>query len=553
MQSRLIQQLELLAPLSGPPPSMSDLARRQSPQGWWRFAASSSLAAMLLLILVWHVCLRMFSAPEPEIPSSLGLVEPALWSCLFIALSLLALYAMHRPKALRFNEQGLFISTRTVDGCSLEKYVAWRWLTEATLVDYGFVVKEPRLQFRTKWGGTCSISLKQASASLSEDVLLSALRKWAPNVVSQVENYFSRERRPGNRELRYTELWFQSLHQSSNQVSKRKFLGELLPAMTLRNRRYEVVERLGRGGQATAYLVVDRTSALPGSAGVSPASIPGSVGVPPAPRSGSAGVSPASSAQQKLVLKEYIFPASEDDCHLIEVQLQAELDLLRSLSHHAIVNALDIFIEDYRGYMVLEYVEGETLKHLVEKGGSLAEHEVILVALQVIGAIGHAHNMIPPVVHCDLTPDNLIRQANGKLKVVDFNSATTSGRQASHLHRDGQMIVGKQSYMPPEQFKGNYNVQSDIYALGATLFFLLTGEEPEPLSVSRPANSKRQISAELDDVVARATALDPQTRYESMASMRDDLKRILLHSKIKNCRRSYSSSMGVAPRHSKHD
>jgi tRNA A-37 threonylcarbamoyl transferase component Bud32 len=438
--------------------------------------------------------MRIFSGTESEVPGALGWLEPALWSCNFLALGLLSLYALHRPKALRFNEQGLFITTRTVDGCSLEKYVAWRWLTEAALVDYGFIVKEPRLQFRTKWGGTCSISLKQASASLSEDVLLSALRKWTPNVVSQVESYFNQERqgtcsRPGSAQPgsaqsssaqpSYTEIWFQSMHQSASYVRKRKFSGELQAGMTLRNQRYEVVKKLGRGGQATAYLVVDRDN-----------------------------------GKQKFVLKEYVFPASENGQLLMEKRLQQEFDLLRCLSHRAIVSALETFIEDHRGYMILEYVEGVTFKHLIEKSGPLPEREVILIALQVISAIRHAHNLIPPIVHCDLTPDNLIRQTNGKLKVVDFT----------------QTIVGKPSYMPPEQFKGHRTVQTDIYALGATLAFLLTGQEPEPLTVSRPSDKGRQISCELDDVIARATALDRETRYQSMTSICDDLKRILADS-----------------------
>jgi serine/threonine-protein kinase len=77
--------------------------------------------------------------------------------------------------------------------------------------------------------------------------------------------------------------------------------------------------------------------------------------------------------------------------------------------------------------------------------------------------------------------------------------------------------------MPPEQFKGKASVESDIYALGATMFYLLTGQEPEPLSISHPAALNHEVPAALDRIVARATALDLESRYTSASSLHADL------------------------------
>jgi serine/threonine-protein kinase len=107
------------------------------------------------------------------------------------------------------------------------------------------------------------------------------------------------------------------------------------------------------------------------------------------------------------------------------------------------------------------------------------------------------------------------------LKLVDFNVAKESATTKTSL------VVGKQCYMPPEQFRGKTSVQSDIYAMGASLYFLLVGVEPDPLSASRPRTVRADVSEELDRIVARATALEPESRYECAADLERDLRKLI--------------------------
>jgi serine/threonine protein kinase len=109
-------------------------------------------------------------------------------------------------------------------------------------------------------------------------------------------------------------------------------------------------------------------------------------------------------------------------------------------------------------------------------------------------------------VHRDFTPDNLILTSSGLVKLIDFNVAQqTSGTVTA-------TVVGKHSYLPPEQFRGKAAPGSDIYALGAMLSFLLTAKEPEPLSVAHPHALNPAVSESLDLIISQATQLDCAAR-----------------------------------------
>jgi serine/threonine-protein kinase len=128
------------------------------------------------------------------------------------------------------------------------------------------------------------------------------------------------------------------------------------------------------------------------------------------------------------------------------------------------------------------------------------------------------HDFDPPIIHRDLSPDNIMLSVLGEIKVVDFNVAMLGGSS-------GSTVVGKHAYIPPEQFRGRPGPASDIYALGGTLHFLLTGQDPAPLSVSHPRDINPGISVELDQVIARATQLNLNDRYGSAAEMLEGLSR----------------------------
>jgi serine/threonine protein kinase len=220
------------------------------------------------------------------------------------------------------------------------------------------------------------------------------------------------------------------------------------------------------------------------------------------------------------VLKEYVLPDHNNvhDRRRALKRLEDEVQILSRLSHEQIVRLHDVFIEDHRAYLVLDYIDGPSLKSIIGKDGKFDVPKTTELALQMCAMLNYLHSLSPPLVHQDFTPDNLLLTSAGILKLVDFNVAKESATTKTSL------VVGKQCYMPPEQFRGKTSVQSDIYAMGASLFFLITGKDPEPLTASHPRNFIADVPEELDRIIARSTALDPESRYASAFEFEADLR-----------------------------
>jgi hypothetical protein len=291
---------------------------------------------------------------------------------------------------------------------------------------------------------------------------------------------------------RYTNLWLQYF--SSPDTRARR--GALPNGAQLNDGRYRVLKRLGGGGQGTIYLATAKETDLRLD-------------------------QPLSDDDERLVvLKEFVLPVHRGSA-LAERQyalLNEESQLLGRINHPSIVKLLDCFVEDHRGYIVLDYVDGDSLKELVKQNGPLQEALVREVGIAICDILRYLHNFRPAIVHRDLTPDNLLCNADGQIILIDFTVALQlqSTRTAS--------VVGKQAYIPPEQFRGLPSVQSDIYALGCTMQFLLTGEDPEPMQQSHPAVKNADVSAAMDAIVARATAFDEHDRYSSAEDFKRDLE-----------------------------
>jgi serine/threonine protein kinase len=134
--------------------------------------------------------------------------------------------------------------------------------------------------------------------------------------------------------------------------------------------------------------------------------------------------------------------------------------------------------------------------------------------------LAYLHEQEETIIHRDFTPDNMILKADGTIAIIDFGAANFFLGTAT-----GTMI-GKQAYIAPEQLRGKANPQSDLYALGGSLFFLLTGEDPEPLAVSQPALVNRQINPELDKLVSALTQMEVEDRLQSARLAVETLKEL---------------------------
>lgn len=169
-----------------------------------------------------------------------------------------------------------------------------------------------------------------------------------------------------------------------------------------------------------------------------------------------------------------------DDLKLFE----REAEVLKSLAHPRIPRYLDYFeveTELGKGFVLVQtYIEAKSLQDLVLSGYTLSEEDLKAIAKQILELLDYLHNRQPPIVHRDIKPSNILlgdRSGNspGRVYLVDFGSVQTA------IHQGTRTIVGTYGYMPPEQFGGNSTPASDLYAVGATLIYLATGEHPDQL------------------------------------------------------------------------
>lgn len=158
---------------------------------------------------------------------------------------------------------------------------------------------------------------------------------------------------------------------------------------------------------------------------------------------------------------------------------EREAKILETLQHEAIPKYLDYFDldtdRDRRFYLVQELISGQSLATLLEQGWHPKEQEVTAIALQILNILDYLHTRIPPVIHRDIKPQNLIRTETGKIVLVDFGSVQEAFQ---HTLSRGGTFVGTIDYLPPEQFRGQATAASDLYSLGITLVDLLTGATP---------------------------------------------------------------------------
>lgn len=378
------------------------------------------------------------------------------------------------------------IDQKTQDRTKLEFNVIARLLPLSHRLIYMMLAPEMSKGWHTVGCERATVELDLDGIASSDDRkrLQIGLTKFLPSY--RIEPTVSDELNLTLRVETYTDIWFDALNQSTSRLRD----GALGSETFVCDKKYKIERIIGAGGQATAY----------------EASI--------------ANVSD----RFRVVLKEFVLPAQAG----IKVRkrvlenIQKEGNLLKKLQHPNIVKLLDFFVEDQRAYLVLEHIDGITLQQRIEDGGALTESQAVPLAITMCQILEYLHSSKPPVIHRDFTPDNLMMVGSSpSIKLIDFNVAQQLEANTT------KTVVGKHAYIPPEQFRGQATAQSDIYALGATLAFLLTGEEPTPILQSHPQTINAGISDDLDAIVARATALDVTIRYATAAEMRHELEQLL--------------------------
>ncbi len=148
--------------------------------------------------------------------------------------------------------------------------------------------------------------------------------------------------------------------------------------------------------------------------------------------------------------------------------------------------------------------------------GSCLQKQVIVLARQMCELLEFLHSCDPPIIHRDFTPENLMLTEGGQLKLIDFNVAHRLESSSTRT------VVGKHAYVPPEQFRGRPTAQSDIYALGATMYFLLTGEDPEPITRS-DLSGDIAVPLSLSQIIMKATEPNAAERFQSATELKEAL------------------------------
>ncbi len=190
---------------------------------------------------------------------------------------------------------------------------------------------------------------------------------------------------------------------------------------------------------------------------------------------------------------------------------EREARILAGLEHPRIAKVLDYFVENDRHYLVLQHIVGKNLRSVIRDQGAQSEKIVWDWAVQLSEIIDYLHSLQPPVVHRDITPDNIILAPDGSLYLIDFGAANTFIGAATGT------VVGKSSYIPLEQFKGKACPGSDVFAFGATLYFLITARDPKPLSECDAIADGAKIGETLNGLIKQCTRLDVGERLSQVA------------------------------------
>ena len=262
--------------------------------------------------------------------------------------------------------------------------------------------------------------------------------------------------------------------------------------------RYEIIEKIGSGGMATVYKakcrVLNRNVAI------------------------------------KILKDEFA-----NDTEFIK-RFQVEAQSAASLSHQNIVSIFDVGKDDSMHYIVMELIEGKTLKEIIVEKGKIPWKDAVKIAAQIASGLNQAHNH--HIVHRDIKPHNIIITKDGVAKVTDFGIAKAVSN--STINAFGSTI-GSVHYFSPEHARGGYtDEKSDIYSLGVVLYEMCTGKLPfdaeTPVSVAlkhlqEQPEAPKSINSEIPDalnlIILKAMQKEVANRYASAKAFYDDLTKLL--------------------------
>ncbi|MCD4785999.1 MAG: serine/threonine protein kinase [Candidatus Eremiobacteraeota bacterium] len=227
--------------------------------------------------------------------------------------------------------------------------------------------------------------------------------------------------------------------------------------------------------------------------------------------------------EKKWAVKElwdYGDPATRQ---LIQNQFKREASILATLDHPNLPRITDYFVDNNKEYLVMDYVKGKTLEdELGENPGNLDIEHGLVILSQLIDVLEYLHDREPPVIFRDLKPANIMITPDGNVKLIDFGIARifSAGKQKDTV------IMGTPGYAAPEQYGTKQSdLRSDIYGLGATLYFAVTGQDPadDPFHFDSPSKFNSDITERLNNAILKCVQMDPEERFSNVREIREYL------------------------------
>lgn len=215
------------------------------------------------------------------------------------------------------------------------------------------------------------------------------------------------------------------------------------------------------------------------------------------------------------------------DFEIVRQSLLVETDLLKKLSHPNLPSIVDIIDYDDNFLIVMDYIEGNTLEHILKEQGAQKQEDVVDWAIQLCDVLDYLHNCKPPIIYRDMKPSNIMLKSDGQVVLIDFGTA----REFKKANVADTTCLGTQGFAAPEQFggMGQTDARTDIYCLGATMYYLVTGHNPsEPPYEMYPIRKWNQnLSSGLESIILKCTQKNPDDRYQSAGELMYALKHYL--------------------------
>lgn len=249
--------------------------------------------------------------------------------------------------------------------------------------------------------------------------------------------------------------------------------------------KYEILTEIGHGGMSVVYLAMD------------------------------------THLNKQWAVKEIKKKGNGKNDEVVVNSLLAEANLMKRLDHPALPRIVDIIDNGVTIFVVMDYIEGESLDKILAEYGSQSEELVIGWAKQLCDALSYLHSQKPPIIYRDMKPANVMLKPEGNIKIIDFGIA----REYKELSLADTTVLGTKGYAPPEQYSGQTDARSDIYALGMTMHHLLTGIDPRTGEAYAPVRMwNPEVSEGMEMIIDKCVQPAAERRYQNCQDLLYDLE-----------------------------